>query len=336
MSQGSQNTQLPPAVMGKSEGEPENSKIDLIWSADFQDQEPGIFDYKDIKKEFGSNGNYPGRGFAGVGYFKKTHPAMENDQNITIEEENGNKFARNWFRGAHFGIVTPKRPEGSGHMFHPKIPGNNEELWISHNIRWPEDRDWALTGKIGIAVTGGASPGGCSPYQTKKHNGFIINLMWSKAQEMKLYMYWSGKDNSLYPCGLSGPFKWKDPSKPGQNLILTEYAGEWHNIALRIVLNDVYTPGKANGMVEAFWDGMLAFRVDTLRLRTEPGVFIDHARSYYNHGGNDDRFAPERDTYYDCDDVWTWTWKEGSGLPRGFVPWNKDEPVPLPNHPKNN
>jgi hypothetical protein len=160
--------------------------------------------------------------------------------------------------------------------------------------------------------------------------------MWSKDQEMKLYMYWPGKDENLYPCGLSGPFKWTDPNKTGQNLILTDYADAWHNITLRVVLNDRYEVGNTNGTIEAFWDGKLAFRVDTLRLRTEPGVFIDHARSYFNHGGNDDRFAPAKDTYYDCDDVWTWTWREGSGLPTGFTPWDASRKVPLPNYPKRN
>ncbi len=322
------------SIPGNTEEGAGTSIVDVIWAADFQDQNPGTFDYKDIKKEFGSNGYIYGRSLSGVGYMVKKHPHMKNDLNVTIEEENGNKFTRNWFMGGKYGIVDSNRPEGSGHLYHPEIPGNHEELWISYNIRWPKDRDWAFSGKIGVGAVGGNCPGGCNPYQEKKHNGFEITLMWSKDREMKLYMYWPGKNDSLYPCGLSGPFKWDDPYKPGQKLVLTDYTDQWHNIALRIVLNDNYTPGEANGIIEAFWDGMLALSIDTLRLRTEPGVYIDHARSYYNHGGNDDRFAPKKDTYYDCDDVWTWTWKEGSDLPSGFTPWNKDEKVPLPNFPK--
>jgi len=321
-------------TMPLSDKESEDSIFDVIWSADFQNQQPGIFDYNDIEKEFGTNGYYQGRSLGGVGYMLKKHPEMKNDQNITIEEEEGNLFTRNWFEGGHYGGVDPNRPEGSGHMFHPKIPGNHEELWISHNIRWPNDRDWGLSGKLGVTVSGGTCPGACSPFQEKKHNGFRINLMWSKDKEMKFYLYWPGKNDSLYPCGLSGPFKWDDPYKPGKKLYLPDYPDEWHNITLRIVLNDIYTPGKANGRIEAFWDGMLAFSLDTLRLRTEPGVYIDHARSRFNHGGGDNRFAPNRDTYYDCDDVWTWTWEKDSGLPTGTMPWNKENKVPLPNYPK--
>lgn len=311
------------------------SYFEVIWAADFQDQEPGVFNYRDIKREFGSSGLQFGRNMGGVGILHLRQRGIENDENIIIETEGENKFTRNWFKGGHYGIIDEDNPIGSGHLFHPKIPGKHEEVWISHNIRWPDDRDWALSGNMGISVTGGSSPNGCKPYIEENHNGFVLNLMWSKIQEMKLYMYWPGKDDSIAPCGISGPFKWQDPNKPGNNLILTDYANEWHNITMRVVMNDNYTPGEGNGVIEAFWDGKLAFRTDTLRLRTEPGVYIDHARSQFNHGGSDDRFAPKRDTYIDVDDVWTWTWREGSGLPTGFIPWDEKNPVPLPNYPKN-
>jgi len=312
----------------------EGSLLNVIWMADFQNQEPGIFDRKDIKVEFGSNGLYFWRDLAGVGFLHRWNKKMENDQNVFIEEEDGNRFTRNWFKAGHYGIIDTDWLIGSGHMYHPKIHGNYEELWISHNIRWPHDRDWALSGSMGVTVRGGSSPYGCNPYIMDKHNGFVLNLMWSKAREMKLSLYWPGKNDSIAPCGLSGPFKWYDPNKPGQNLILTDYADQWHNVTLRIVLNDNYLPGEGNGIIEGFWDGMLAFRVDTLRLRTEPRVYIDHARSQLNHGGNDDRFAPKIDTYIDVDDVWTWTWKKESGLPVGYMVWDKNEMVPLPNYPK--
>ncbi|MEN8202656.1 MAG: polysaccharide lyase [Bacteroidota bacterium] len=312
----------------------ENNIFDVIWAADFQDQEPGVFNFRDVKREYGSSGIQFGRDMSGIGILHFRQPGIENDENIIIEVEKENRFTRNWFKGGHYGIIDEDNPIGSGHLFHPKIPGKHAEVWISHNIRWPRDRDWALSGNMGVSVSGGSSPHGCKPYQEGNHNGFILNLMWSKQREMKLYMYWPGKDDSIAPCGNSGPFKWFDPNTPEKNLIVTDYAGEWHNIALRVVLNDNYIPGKGNGMIEAFWDGELAFRVDTLRLRTEPGVYIDHARSQFNHGGNDDRFAPDRDTYIDVDDVWTWTWKEGSGLPTGITPWDKEKKVPLPNYPK--
>lgn len=174
-----------------------DSRINMIWAADFQDQKTGTFDYKDIKKEFGSNGYVFGRSLSGVGYILRKHPHMDNDLNVTIEEENGNKFTRNWFMKGQYGIVDSNRPEGSGHLYHPKIPGNHEELWISHNVRWPLDRDWAFSGKIGVGVVGGDCPGGCNTYEENKHNGFEITLMWSKDRELKLYMYWPGKNDSL-------------------------------------------------------------------------------------------------------------------------------------------
>lgn len=313
----------------------DSSYHDVIWHADFQDQEPGVFDFHDIKREFGSYGLQFGRNLGGIGILQLRHPGLENDQNIYIEEEEGNKFSRNWFTGGHYGIIDQDHLIGSGHFYQPRIPGKHEEVWISHNIRWPQDRDWALSGSMGVSVSGGTTPPSCNPYLKKSHNGFLINLMWSKGREMKLSLHWPGKNDSLAPCGISGPFKWNDPNYPESRLILTDYSDEWHNIALRIVLNDNYVPGKGNGMIEGFWDGRLAFRVDTLRLRTEPGVYIDHARSQLNHGGNDNRFAPDRDTYVDVDDVWTWTWKKESGLPSGYTPWNQEEKVPLPNFPKN-
>lgn len=312
----------------------ESSACKVIWSVDFQDQEPGPFDYKDIQKLFGSKGFYRGRDLSGVGFYRRWRPGMENDQNVFIERESENLYTRCWFKKDQYGIIDTDWPKGSGYMYQPKIPGKQEEIWISHNIRWPEDRDWALSGSMGVTVRGGSSPYGCNPYNKKKHDGFIINLMWSKSREIKLSLYWPGKNDSLAPCGYSGPFKWENPTKPGSGIVLTDYANQWHNIALRIVLNDNYTPGQGNGLIEGFWDGMLAFRADTLRLRTNAGVYIDHARSQLNHGGNDDRFAPKKDTYMDLDDIWAWNWKMESGLPTGFSLWDKKMEVPLPNFPK--
>ena len=83
------------------------SQTDIIWYADFERQDTGIFNFKDIKREFGSYGLYFGRDLAGVGFLHRWNKKMENDQNVFIEEEDGNRLQETGLKPAIMALLIP-------------------------------------------------------------------------------------------------------------------------------------------------------------------------------------------------------------------------------------
>jgi hypothetical protein len=181
-------------------------------------------------------------------------------------------------------VLYPKGgvgPDAGGTQFKVRLPRGFTELCLSYSLRFEAGFDFVLGGKLpglvgGMANTGGERPNGS--------DGFSARMMWREHGSAVQYVYhpdqpgvW-GEDLSY---GFIAPWRFSP--------------GTWHRVEHRIVLNTPGSPGKRDGVIEAWFDGKPALSRSNLRFRDDANILIDQFYFSTFFGGNTPDWAPVKD-----------------------------------------
>ena len=164
------------------------------------------------------------------------------------------------------------------------IERNFEELYISYDVKFSENFDFVRGGKLpglcGYNVTqdprDGCNTGGGFP---TGYDGWSARGMWREDGKLENYVYHA---DQFYEYG------------DDEYWTANAERGTWHSFQHRIVLNTV---GEANGIVEAWFDGVKVLSSNTMLYRktADIGINLFYFSTFY--GGADPSWAPTSDQY---------------------------------------
>lgn len=164
------------------------------------------------------------------------------------------------------------------------VKHNFEELYISYDVKFSDNFEFVQGGKLpglcGYNITqdprDGCNTGGGFP---DGYDGWSARGMWRDDGKLENYMYHA---DQFYQYG--DDEYW---SKLAER-------GKWHTFQHRIVLNTV---GDANGIVEAWLDGVKVLSSNTMLYRKTEDIKINLFYFSTFYGGADPSWAPKTDQY---------------------------------------
>ena len=170
-------------------------------------------------------------------------------------------------------VIYPEGGVGKGFKAATNL-GSHESVYLEYKVRFAEDFDFVLGGKLpglaGGSLTSGQKPTG--------EDGWLGRIMWREGGEGVAYVY--------HP---DMPGKW------GENISLGNFwfqKGVIHTIGLEVVMN---TPGQNDGSIRAWLDGVLVVERTDMRFRDIPELAIDSLAFSTFFGGNTAAWAPDKD-----------------------------------------
>lgn len=177
---------------------------------------------------------------------------------------------------------------GSGFQMLADLETHNE-LYISYWIKFKADFDFVKGGKL-AGLAGGPHSGAGEKDGT---DGFSARLHWKyRDKDRRLckgcidqYVYHPDQPTSY------GESQYWDDGIMGQ---ITAEPGEWHHFEVRVKIN---TPGKNDGIIQGWYDGVLATERTNYRFRDVNTFAIDTFRFQTFFGGGDSSYAPSKDEY---------------------------------------
>jgi len=169
-----------------------------------------------------------------------------------------------------------------------KLDKSYDELYFQYKVKFSEDFDWKLGGKIPGAGGGDKPAGG-----RHSDKGFTSRVMWRPKGEMHNYVYYP-KDEAHYGTG----FWWHDLTSKKMGRLKFE-KGKWHTIKMKVRMHNNW---EDPGHVICWLDDKLALHQDVkLRKKNSKEYGIELFIFTVFFGGNEQRFAPDRDCkiYFD-------------------------------------
>jgi len=177
-------------------------------------------------------------------------------------------------------VLYPKGGVGSsagGALWRMRV-GRFDDLYCSYYVRFDPEFDFVKGGKLPGLAGGAANSGGRKPTGT---DGWSARMMWRARGEVVQYVYHVDQ-----PTNYGEDFHW---DRGGQRLFRP---GAWHRVEHRIVIN---TPGQRDGIVQGWFDGMLALERRNVRFRDIDAFAIDIFAFSTFFGGSDPTWAPPKD-----------------------------------------
>lgn len=221
---------------------------------------------------------------------------INDPQSNYVVNESGNNIFRVTMPAGTYGAA-------SGTSFEYNIPQVTPitEAFLSYKYRLKSGFIEVLGGKM-IGLMGGTV---VVPYG--RDYGFNAGAMWDENQGVTTY---------IYHAGAAGD--WAESSYWSLNGGSFISDGEWHTITIRVVLG---APDAANGIFEAWIDGVLKFQSDHYKYRTSlaPNTKIDRLMFVCFFGGGSSDFETERDEHIDFDKLTVWKYNDSvTGVTRGL------------------
>jgi len=186
--------------------------------------------------------------------------------------------------GAHAGrslrVLYPNGGVGSsqsGALWRMHV-GRFDDLYCSYYVRFAPDFDFVKGGKLPGLAGGAANAGGRKPTGT---DGWSARMMWRARGEVVQYVYHVDQ-----PTVFGEDFQW---DLGGQRFFRP---GSWHHVEHRIMIN---TPGQRDGIVQGWFDGLLALDRRNVRFRDVDAFAIDLFAFSTFFGGSDPTWAPSKD-----------------------------------------
>jgi hypothetical protein len=171
-------------------------------------------------------------------------------------------------------------PEEGGAQFMVRFAEGHDELFCSYAVRFAAGFDFVKGGKL-PGLVGGSHPTGGHP----RDDGFSARMMWRAGGAPVQYVY-HPRQTSTYGVDLAYEGATFSP-------------GSWHRVEHRIVMN---APGRADGVLQGWFDGRLALDRRDMLLRLEGSLHIDALYFSTFFGGNDPSWGARRDEVVDFDD----------------------------------
>ncbi len=150
---------------------------------------------------------------------------------------------------------------------------------LSYRVRFDAGFDFVKGGKL-PGLGGGANNTGGSPPNGR--DGWSARLMWRPGGRVVHYLYHPGQ------AGVYGDdLEW---TRGGEPVRFTP--GRWARVESRVRLN---TPGRSDGEVEGYFDGVRVLAAGGLRFRDVPDLALDVFYFSTFFGGAEPDWAPSKD-----------------------------------------
>ena len=143
-----------------------------------------------------------------------------------------------------------QQSNGSGAQWFIDLHGEYEEMYFSYWVRFDDDFDFVLGGKL-PGLGGGVS-------FDDRTNEWSGRLMWREGGKAEFYLH-TPAENDHNP---GTRFWWNT-----EGFQATFIPGRWHHIEMRYRLN---TPGQFDGLMEGWFDGVKAARYNAFYFRDAP------------------------------------------------------------------
>ncbi|MBK1828855.1 glycoside hydrolase family 9 protein [Haloferula rosea] len=143
-----------------------------------------------------------------------------------------------------------KQSGNSGAQWFADLNGEYEDLYMSYWVRFDEDFDFVLGGKL-------PGLGGAVSFEDRTHE-WSGRLMWREDGKAEFYVHVPSENN--YDPG--DRFWWNT-----EGFQATFIPGRWHHIELRMKMN---TPGEFDGLMEGWFDGVKAASYPNFYFRDAP------------------------------------------------------------------
>jgi len=187
---------------------------------------------------------------------------------------------------------------GRGNVLMVKLPGVYDSACMSYDIRVAKGFDFSAGGKLPgfVGVAPGVAPSTPEGGGSVAH-GWSGRLMWLGSKMWKLvrdadrsnmvvtYLYHPGMDRE-YGDNVS----WGSSLK----------AGRWHHVKQCHVMNTI---GRADGVLQTWFDGKQVMKQEDVVYRTDPKVHITHFDWSIFRGGNTSDWAGSKTGYVDMDNL---------------------------------
>jgi len=217
-------------------------------------------------------------------------------------------------------------PEEGGTNWYTNLAEKYDEMYVSYDVLFMPGFQFQKGGKLPSVKGGSVETGDFS--RPTGYDGFTGGMMFKEDGRLMFYLYYP--DSYLDKYGTS--FGWGVNNYPtdyfSPSSVVVEYgsgdipyctAGEWHNITYRMVLNTVKSSGGGNydGILEAYFDGVLTTQLSHLLFRHTPDLGIDCFRVMTFFGGNTDEWRNPIDEWLRIDNVMLYKFKDNIDVPRG-------------------
>jgi len=177
-------------------------------------------------------------------------------------------------------------PNEGGGQFVVNIPPS-DEYWLSYYVKFDENFDFQLGGKLPGLTSGGEKyTGGHKP---KNGEGWSARFMWRENGKAVVY---------FYSVGMEG--KWGDDLPLNKTFVL----GKWHKISQHIKVNE---DDKANGILEVWLDSKKVMSRSDVLFRLGNLGLIDSFYFSTFFGGNTKDWGPDRDCFFSFNEFMVWT-----------------------------
>jgi hypothetical protein len=150
-------------------------------------------------------------------------------------------------------VLYPKggmQSNGSGAQWFADLKGGNDDLYFSYWVRFEEDFDFVLGGKL-------PGLGGAVSYEDRTHE-WSGRLMWRENGKVEFYLH-TPAANEHNP---GTRFWWNTGATQAQFV-----PGRWHHIEIHLRLN---SPGQFDGLMEGWFDGVKAAYYPAFYFRDAP------------------------------------------------------------------
>jgi len=260
-------------------------QFDMIYKRDWENDPLGNYTRAQFTKDFNKGLYEWGLGDRTDVYDPKSGVIVEN-----LDQSNTSKYFRSNFPQGKSGA-------NSGFCLEGELGKKYEEAYFSYNVRFKPGFNFVDGGKL-LGLSGGNI---VVPNPPDGNQGFRCVLMWQGKGTIQSYIYHQAQTAQYGEGG-----NWTNSQIP---------VGEWFNITIRVVMNDV---GKANGIFEGFINGKLAFSSQHYQFRSVSSMGIHKIEFHSYFGGSGEQYSAVQNEYIDFDDLIVYKYKDGANIPRGL------------------
>ena len=188
--------------------------------------------------------------------------------------------------------------EGRGNVLMAKLPGSYDSACMSYDVRFAATFDFSAGGKLPgfVGVAPGVAPSVPEGGGSSAH-GWSGRLMWLGSKMWKMVRD-ANRTNTvvtyLYHPGQEG--KYGDNVNWGSSF----ERGTWHHVRQCNVMNTI---GRADGVLQTWFDGRLVMQQTDVVYRTDPKVHITHFDWSIFRGGNSSLWAGATTDYVYLDNL---------------------------------
>lgn len=251
-----------------------------VVDARFDSTARGKVDPTSFRKQVGSASKYRGA-YAGMTYRKD----YRGSGNVVRTKLTAGKY-------------IASSGEGRGNVLPIKLPGSYDSACMSYDVRFAAPFDFSAGGKLPgfVGVAPGTAPSVPEGGGSTAH-GWSGRLMWLGPKMWK-FVRDAGRPNMvvtyLYHPG--------QERKYGDNVSWgTSFSsGRWHTVKQCHVMNTI---GKADGVLQTWFDGQLVMQDTRVVYRTDPAVRITHFDWSIFRGGDSSTWAGSKTGYVDLDNL---------------------------------